>query len=84
VAADGRAVLSLDGLGAAARGTTYRAWVVAPGTATPVAAATFDGALPVVPLARRVAKGARVAVTLEPASGGGRPSRPLRLVAVRE
>ena len=84
VAADGRAVLTLDGLGAAAPGTTYKAWLVAPGTAAPVAAGTFDAKVPVVPLARRVANGARVAVTLEPATGAARPSRPLRLVAVRE
>ena len=84
VAADGRAVLTLDRLGAAAPGTTYRAWLVPPGTATPVAAGAFDAAVPVVPLTRRVPKGARVAVTLEPATGAARPSRPLRLVAVRD
>ncbi len=77
-------MLTLDGLGAAPPGTIYRAWTVAPGSATPVPAASFDGSTPVVPLATRVAKGARVAVTLEPAAGGDRPSRPLRLVAVRD
>lgn len=84
VAADGRAVLALDGLGVAAPGTTYRAWLVAPGSATPLAAGAFDASVPVVQLTRRVASGARVAVTLEPATGAARPSRPLRLVAVRE
>ena len=83
VAADGRAVLTLDGLGVAAPGTTYRAWLVAPGSATPLAAGAFDASVPVVQLARRVANGARIAVTLEPATGAVRPSRPLRLVAVR-
>ena len=83
VAADGRAALTLDGLGVPAPGTTYRAWLVAPGSATPLAAGAFDASVPVVQLTRRVASGARVAVTLEPATGAARPSRPLRLVAVR-
>lgn len=83
VDADGRAVLTLDGLGPAAPGTIYQAWVVAPRSARPSPAGTFDGLTQVVPLERRVAEGARVAVTLEPGEGALRPSRPLRLVAVR-
>ena len=83
VAADGRAVLTLDGLGPAAPGRIYQAWVVAPTSATPRPAGTFDGLSQVVPLGRRVAEGARVAVTLEHGGGSSRPSRPLRLVAVR-
>ena len=83
VEADGRAVLTLDGLGPAAPGRVYQAWVVAPRSATPRPAGTFDGLSQVVPLERRVAAGARVAVTLEPGEGSLRPSRPLRLVAVR-
>ena len=83
VDADGRAVLTLDGLGPAAPGRVYQAWVVPPRSARPSPAATFDGLSQVVPLERRVAEGARVAVTLEPGEGSLRPSRPLRLVAVR-
>ena len=83
VDADGRAVLTLDGLGPAAPGRVYQAWVVAPASATPRPAGTFDGLSRVVPLERRVAEGARVAVTLESGDGSLRPSRPLRLVAVR-
>ena len=83
VDADGRAVLTLDGLGPAARGRVYQAWVIAPKSATPRSAGTFDGLSQVVPLERRVAEGARVAVTLEPGEGSLRPSRPLRLVAIR-
>jgi hypothetical protein len=83
VAADGRAVLALDGLGPAPAGSAYRAWLVAPGTASPVAVAEFDGASRAVPLDRAVQRGARVGVTLEPTHGTDRPTRPLRLVAVR-
>jgi Anti-sigma-K factor rskA, C-terminal len=81
---DGRAVLTLDGLGLAPEGSTYHAWVVPPGSATPLPAGTFDGSERVVPLAVDVARDARVAVTLERGSGSERPSRPLRLTAVRD
>jgi hypothetical protein len=83
VAGDGRAVLALDGLGPAPEGHAYRAWLVAPGTATPVAVAEFDGTAPAVPLARSVEKGARVGVTLEPIPATDAPTRRLRLVALR-
>ena len=78
-----RAVLTLDGLGRAPAGSRYHAWLVAPGSAAPVAVAMFDASSPVVPLAQRVLPGARVAVTLEPATSAARPSRTLRLVALR-
>jgi Anti-sigma-K factor rskA len=84
VVGDGdRAVLTLDGLGPAAEGRTYAAWVVPPGSAVPVPAGSFDGTEQVIPLTRQVHPGARVAVTLEPSGRADRPSRPLRLVAVR-
>jgi Anti-sigma-K factor rskA, C-terminal len=83
-APDGRAVLALNGLGRAPEGSTYQAWVVPAGSATPLEAGTFDGSERVVPLARRVERNGRVAVTLEPAAGSVRPSRPLRLTAVRD
>ena len=83
VAARGQAVLSLDGLGAPPQGAAYAAWVVPPGSAVPLPAGTFDAAGRVVPLTRQVPLGARVGVTLEPDAGAKRPSRPLRLVAVR-
>lgn len=83
VADEGRAVLTLDGLGRAPAGSLYRAWVVAPGSATPLPAGRFDASERVVPLVRAVPPGARVGVTLEPAAAGDRPSRPLRLVALR-
>jgi hypothetical protein len=83
VAADDGAVLALDGLGAAPRGLEYAAWVVPPGSATPLPAGAFDGADRVVLLTRRVPPGARVGVTLEEAGGVERPTRPLRLVAER-
>jgi hypothetical protein len=83
VAGDGRAVLALDGLGPAPEGRAYRAWLVAPGTATPVAVAEFDGTAPAVPLARSVEKGARVGVTLEPIPATDAPTRRQRLVALR-
>jgi hypothetical protein len=85
VVGDGdRAVLTLDGLGPAAEGQTYVAWVVPPGSAEPVAAGSFDGTEQVIPLTRKVRPDARVAVTLEASGRARRPSRPLRLVAVRD
>ena len=80
----GAAVVALDGLGPAPTGSAYRVWLVPPGSATPVADVAFDGASPAVPLERRIPLGARVAVTLEPSGDATRPSRPLRLFAVRE
>lgn len=84
VAEDGHAALTLDGLGVAPPGSRYAVWVVPAGSATPIAAGGFDATTPVVALERRVAPGTLVAVTLEHASGAERPSRPLRLTAVRE
>jgi Anti-sigma-K factor rskA len=77
-------VLALDGLGSPPPGMTYQAWVVPPGSATPVSDASFDGTTRVVPLMRRVPAGARVGVTLEPSGGALRPSRPIRVVATRD
>jgi hypothetical protein len=82
-APNGAALLALDGLGAAPDGRAYEAWVVPPGSATPLPAGTFDGSHRIVPLTRRVPAGALVAVTLETEGGAERPSRPLRLVAQR-
>jgi len=65
-------------------GSTYRVWLVPPGSATPVGDAAFDATSRAVPLVRRVPRGARVAVTLEPSADAARPSRPLRLSVVRE
>lgn len=84
VTASGDAVLALDGLGPPAAGSTYRAWLVPPGSATPVGDAAFDATSRVVPLDRRVPRGTRVAVTLELSADALRPSRPLRLSVVRE
>jgi hypothetical protein len=78
-----RAVLALRGLGLAPTGRTYEAWIVPPGSATPVRAGTFDGSERIVPLAHEVLPGARVGVTLEASGGVERPSHPLRLVAER-
>ena len=84
VAESDEAVVTLDGLGPAPVGSTYRVWLVAPGSATPVGDAAFDGTSPVVALERRIPRGTRVAITLEPAADGTSPSRPLRLSVVRE
>jgi len=84
VGAGERGVLAVDGLGRAPGGRIYTAWLVAPGSATPVRVATFAGDEPAVPLSRRVGRGARVGVTLEADPAPGRPSRSLRLVAVRD
>jgi hypothetical protein len=79
-----RAVLTLDGLGPAPEGSTYQVWFVPPGSAQPYAAGTFDGTERVVPLPRAVRRGTRVGVTLEQAPGAVKPSRTLRLVALRD
>ncbi len=83
VARDGSAVLALDGLGRAPAGHTYAAWLVPSGSATPRRVAAFTAAGRAVPLDRPVARGARVGITLEAAPPPDRPSRTLRLVAVR-
>ena len=83
VGAGERGVLALDGLGRAPDDRIYAAWLVPPGSATPVRVATFSGDEPAVPLSRRVGRGARVGVTLETAPAPDRPSRSLRLVAAR-
>jgi hypothetical protein len=80
---DGAALLSLTGLGSAPDGHDYEAWVVPPGSATPVPAGTFDGSERIVLLSRPAPRGSLVAVTLEPDGGADRPTRPLRLVAER-
>jgi anti-sigma-K factor RskA len=79
-----RAVLALDGLGRAPEGRSYAAWLVPPGSATPVRVATFSGREPLVLLSRKVGRRASVGVTLESAPAPDRPSRTLRLVAVRD
>jgi Anti-sigma-K factor rskA, C-terminal len=83
VSSGNRGVLVLRGLGPAPAGHTYEAWIVPPGSATPVRAGTFDGSERIVPLELEVLPGARVGVTLEASGGVGRPSHPLRLVAER-
>ena len=83
VGASDRAVLALDGLGVAPAGRAYAAWLVLPGSATPHLAATFSGAPRAVLLERLVPRGARVGVTLESAPPPDRPSRPIRISAVR-
>lgn len=77
------ALLALDGLGAAPAGGAYAVWVVPPASAVPRLAGTFDAAERAVPLTRPVPHGARVGVTLERIPAPERPSRALRLVAVR-
>ena len=83
VGAGERGVLAVDGLGRAPDGSVYTAWLVPPGSAAPVRVATFSADEPAVPLSRRVGRGARVGVTLEAEPAPDRPSRTLRLVAVR-
>jgi len=79
-----RAVLTLDGLGPAPEGSTYQIWFVPSGSARPYPAGTFDGTDRVIPLPRPVRRGTRVGVTLEPAPGSDKPTRTLRLVALRD
>jgi hypothetical protein len=83
VGARDRAVLAIDGLGAAPAGRVYAAWLVLPDSATPRLAATFSGVERAVPLDLLVPHGARVGVTLETAPPPDRPSRSIRISAVR-
>lgn len=83
VGRDDVAVLALDGLGPAPEGTAYAVWVVPRASAVPLPAGRFDATERVVPLTRHVPPGARVGVTLERTPVPERPSRTLRLVAVR-
>ena len=78
------ALLALDGLGAPPPGAAYAVWVVPRASAVPLPAGTFDAAERVVELTRPVPPGARVGVTLERTPVPARPSRTLRLVAVRD
>jgi len=79
----GQAVLALRGLGPAPAGRSYQVWVVPPTSTTPVPDAVFDGTAQVIPLRRTVYPGARVAVTLEAGGGAAKPTRTLRLIALR-
>ena len=81
VAPSGEAVLVISGLTAAPAGKEYQAWVVTGGK--PKSAGLFKGGATrlVVPLNRRVPKGAVVAVTLERAGGVPAPTQTPRFVA---
>ncbi len=79
----GQAVLKLNGLGPAASGTDYQAWITLPGSAEFLPAAVFDGTAQFVALSRPVTVGARVSVTLEDEGGATEPSRIPQLTAIR-
>jgi len=85
VAADGRGLLVLDGLGIAPVGRSYQAWVVTPGprNAVPLSAAVFTGVETIVPLSARVVPGSVVGITIERAGGAPAPTRGLELTAQR-
>lgn len=76
---DGRAALASPELGRAPAGKTYEAWVV--GVDGPEPAGLFKGADggSLVVLRQPVPKGARVAVSLEPARGSPKPTEILSL-----
>jgi hypothetical protein len=75
-------VLLIRGLGRAAQGRTYQAWVQRRPSATPLSAGLFDGSEGVVRLTRPVTAGATVSVTVEGRGGANTPSRVPRLTAV--
>ena len=68
------AFLVLPALPAATAGTTYEAWVVTSGRARAAGIFRGGGSRSVVVLTRRVPKGARVAVSVEPRNGSVRPT----------
>ena len=73
VAPSGNATLIVSQLPAAPKGRIYEAWVIK--NNMPVRAGTFPGGgdTIIIPLDRRVPRGAVVAVTLEPKPGGDAP-----------
>ena len=81
VAPDGQAVLIVSGLRRAPRGKAYQAWVV--DGPRPKSAGLFRGGETrlVIPLGRKVPKGAVVAVTLERAGGVPAPTQKPKYVA---
>lgn len=83
VTPQGRAVLALDGLGAAPSGRSYQAWVTPPGASTPRSAGVFTGRERAVALSRVVVPGAVVAVTLEQRGGAKSLGRTPTLLAER-
>jgi hypothetical protein len=84
VAANGRGMLVLDGLGLAPVGRTYQAWVLTPRPrSTPLPGAVFTGVETVVPLTARVEPGSVVGVTIERSGGVAAPSSALQLTAQR-
>jgi hypothetical protein len=84
VAANGRGMIVLDGLGIAPVGRTYQAWVVSsrPRSA-PLPAATFTGVETVVPLTARIEAGSVVGITVERPGGAPAPTSALKLTAQR-
>jgi hypothetical protein len=79
-----RGFLVLRGLGRAATGRVYEAWVIPSSGRSIHRGASFSGKTALVPLRSRIHEGAAVAITLEHAgSGATGPSRTPRLVAVR-
>ena len=77
----GRAYLVLDGLGLAANGASYQAWVVKPRVKAPASAAVFDGSELVVPLSVGLRPGYVVAITVERAGGASAPTHTPKLFA---
>jgi anti-sigma-K factor RskA len=69
---NGGGVLVIQNLAAAPAGKTYEAWVIASGAPEP--AGLFSGGRVVV-LTRPVGRGARVAITVEPAGGSKQPTQ---------
>ncbi len=74
VTSGGSASLVVYRLNAAPAGKTYEAWVVQGKTAVPAGLFRGGPGVTYVPLARKVPRGAVVAVTVEPAAGSAQPT----------
>jgi hypothetical protein len=74
VHSSGKAELSVSDLAAAPAGKAYEVWVLADGTVVPAGLFRGGPGTSVVSLTRPVRAGARVAVTLERATGAARPT----------
>jgi anti-sigma-K factor RskA len=69
---NGSGALVMNNLAAAPSGKTYEAWVIAGGVAVP--AGLFSGGH-IVTLTHPVGRGAKVAITVEPAGGSAQPTQ---------
>jgi anti-sigma factor RsiW len=82
VSSNGSAALLVYRIAPAPSGKTYEAWVLRGKKATPAGLFRASNGTAFVPIAGKVPKGGRVAVTVEPAGGSPQPTTPPFAVSV--